>query len=265
MDFLPQRGRIRFVLVSPSHPGNIGSAARAIKTMGFNRLYVVSPRHPEYRTDLDAIAFSTHAVDVLQNSVCTETLLEALKDVSFACALSGYDREFGPPLADLQTSCEMVKARLEENPQEEIAFVFGTERSGLTNEEMMLCQLCTAIPANPECDSLNLAQAVQVTAYQAQQTLRGRALDAHANRFEGEPPASVEAIEGLYEHLEAAIIACGALNPERPKLMMPKLKRILSRSGLSAPDVDMLRGICAAIICPRAERSGRKTNKDGQQ
>lgn len=94
MDFLPQRGRIRFVLVSPSHPGNIGSAARAIKTMGFNRLYVVSPRHPEYRTDLDAIAFSTHAVDVLQNSVCTETLLEALKDVSFACALSGYDREF---------------------------------------------------------------------------------------------------------------------------------------------------------------------------
>lgn len=79
MDFLPQRGRIRFVLVSPSHPGNIGSAARAIKTMGFNRLYVVSPRHPEYRTDLDAIAFSTHAVDVLQNSVCTETLLEALK------------------------------------------------------------------------------------------------------------------------------------------------------------------------------------------
>ena len=260
MDFLPQRGRIRFVLVSPSHPGNIGSAARAIKTMGFNRLYVVSPRHPEYRTDLDAIAFSTHAVDVLQNSVCTETLLEALKDVSFACALSGYDREFGPPLADLQTSCEMVKARLEENPQEEIAFVFGTERSGLTNEEMMLCQLCTAIPANPECDSLNLAQAVQVTAYQAQQTLRGRALDAHANRFEGEPPASVEAIEGLYEHLEAAMIACGALNPERPKL-----KRILSRSGLSAPDVDMLRGICAAIICPRAERSGRKTNKDGQQ
>ena len=106
MDFLPQRGRIRFVLVSPSHPGNIGSAARAIKTMGFDRLYVVSPRHPEYRTDPDAIAFSTHAVDVLQNSVCTETLLEALKDVSFACALSGYDREFGPPLADLQTSCE---------------------------------------------------------------------------------------------------------------------------------------------------------------
>lgn len=93
MDFLPQRGRIRFVLVSPSHPGNIGSAARAIKTMGFDRLYVVSPRHPEYRTDPDAIAFSTHAVDVLQNSVCTETLLEALKDVSFACALSGYDRE----------------------------------------------------------------------------------------------------------------------------------------------------------------------------
>ena len=143
--------------------------------------------------------------------------------------------------------------------------VFGTERSGLTNEEMMLCQLCTAIPANPECDSLNLAQAVQVTAYQAQQTLRGRALDAHASRFEGEAPASVEAIEGLYEHLEEAMIACGALNPERPKLMMPKLKRILSRSGLSVPDVDMLRGICAAIICPRAERSGRKSKKDGQQ
>ncbi len=109
MDFLPQRGRIRFVLVSPSHPGNIGSAARAIKTMGFDRLYVVSPRHPEYRTDPDAIAFSTHAVDVLQNSVCTETLLEALKDVSFACALSGFDthRRSNISLRCSRTSCPL--------------------------------------------------------------------------------------------------------------------------------------------------------------
>lgn len=258
MDFLPQQERIRFVLVSPSHPGNIGSAARAIKTMGFSRLFVVNPRHADYRQQPDAIAFSTHAADVLTESVNTETLEEALKGVTLACALSGYDREFGPPLADLQTSCEIVKSRLQEDPQEEIAFVFGTERSGLTNEEIMLCQLCTAIPANPECDSLNLAQAVQVTAYQAQQTLRGRALDPHANRFEGEKPATVDAIEGFFKHLEQAMLACGALNPEQPKLMMPKLRRIFSRSGLSAPDVDMLRGICAAIICPKAERSGRK-------
>lgn len=261
MDFLPQQERIRFVLVSPSHPGNIGAAARAIKTMGFSRLYVVNPRHADYRQQPDAIAFSTHAADVLERSICTDSLEKALEGVSLACALSGYDREFGPPLADLQTSCEMVKARLQEDNFEEIAFVFGTERSGLTNEEIMLCQLCTAIPANPDCDSLNLAQAVQVTAYQAQQTLRGRSLDAHASRFEGERPATVEAIEGFMKHLEEALLACGALNPEQPKLMMPKLRRIFSRSGLSAPDVDMLRGICAAIICPKADRSGRKCKK----
>ncbi len=127
---------------------------------------------------------------------------------------------------------------------------------------MELCQLCTAIPANPECDSLNLAQAVQVTAYQLQQTLRGRALDAHAHRFEDEEPAKVEAIEGLFEHLEKAMISCGALNPQQPKFMMPKLRRILSRSGLSSSDVDMLRGICGAIICPREERAGRKTQRN---
>lgn len=262
MEFLPQQERIRFILVSPSHPGNIGSAARAIKTMGFERLYVVNPRFENYRTDPDAIAFSTHAADVLQNSVSTSTLLEALEGVSFACALSGYSREYGPPLMDLQASCEIVKKRLIASPTEEFAFVFGTERSGLTNEEMMLCQLCTAIPANPVCDSLNLAQAVQVTAYQAQQTLRGHSVDAHADRFETDAPATVEAIEGLYKHLEQALIACGALNPDRPKFMMPKMKRIFSRSGLSASDVDMLRGICAAVICPRVERSGRKTKNN---
>ncbi len=126
------------------------------------------------------------------------------------------------------------------------------------------CQLCTAIPANPECDSLNLAQAVQVTAYQAQQTLRGRALDAHASRFEGEAPASVEAIEGLYEHLEEAMIACGALNPERPKLMMPKLKKNFVCSGLRPMSICL--GYPALRLFVRgAERSGRKSKKDGQQ
>ncbi|WP_289077437.1 RNA methyltransferase [uncultured Parasutterella sp.] len=262
MEFVTHGGRIRFILVSPSHPGNIGAAARAIKTMGFDRLYVVNPRHEDYRENADALAFSTHATDVLKKSVSAPTLLEALDGVSFACALSGYDREYGPPLKDLQSSCEEVRDRLERFEDAEIAFVFGTERSGLTNEEMELCQLCTAIPANPECDSLNLAQAVQVTAYQLQQTLRGGALDAHAHRFEDEEPAKVEAIEGLFEHLEKAMISCGALNPQQPKFMMPKLRRILSRSGLSSSDVDMLRGICGAIICPREERAGRKTQRN---
>ena len=258
MEFIPYGGRIRFVLVSPSHPGNIGAAARAIRTMGFDRLYVVNPRFSDYRTHPDAVAFCTHAADVLEQSVCTKTLLEALEGVNFACALSGYDREFGPPLRDLQTSTEQVKALLEKNTTEEVAFVFGTERSGLTNEEIMLCQVCTAIPANPKCDSLNLAQAVQVTAYQLQQTLRGRSLDSHAHRFADESPAKIEAMEGFFAHLEQAMLSCGALNPDQPKQMMPKLRRIFSRSGLSASDVDMLRGICAAIICPKSQRSGSK-------
>ena len=154
--------RVRFVLCDPSLPANIGAAARAIKTMGFRDLWVVNPKHPDYREHPDAIALSTSSVDVLRESHSVATLTEALNGVTFAWALSGYDREYGPPIEELRSAASRACDFLASEPGD-IAFVFGTERSGLTNAEIEVCQGIAAIPADPESPSLNLAQSVQET------------------------------------------------------------------------------------------------------
>ena len=256
--------RVRFVLVEPSHPGNIGSAARAIKTMGFTDLRVVSPRVRDYKSDPEAVALATSSVDVLQSALTHDTLLDALDGVAQAYALSGYSREFGPPIEELRVSVAKAAAWLElprERTGGDIAFVFGTERSGLTNEQMNLCQTCSAIPANPLSPSLNLSQAVQITAYEMQLALLGdkdEELYSWQSRFDEGAAAPVAAIEGFFGHWEKAMIACGALNPEEPKNLMAMSRRLFARSGLRQNEVDMLRGICAAIILSKKERVGSK-------
>ena len=186
--------RVRFILCEPSHPGNIGAAARAVKTMGFRDLRVVAPREADFRTHEEAVAYATSSADVLENAKVHATLAEALEGVTWAWAMTGYDREFGP------------------------AFVFGCERSGLTNEEVMLCSGCAAIAADPESPSLNLAQAVQLAAYEMHMALldaegRPGGLYDWQSRFEGEAPATSEAIEGFFRHWEEAMTACGVKKP----------------------------------------------------
>ena len=241
MDIPQLASRVRFVLCEPAHPGNIGSAARAIKTMGFRDLRVVAPREPGYRTHEEAVAYAT----------------------TFAWALTGYDREFGPPMSPLRPAAERSVAWLDEM-EGDIAFVFGTERSGMTNEEVMLCQGCAAIAADPASPSLNLAQAVQITAYEMHMALM--AAEGHEgelydwqSRFEHEQPASVEAVEGFFRHWEEAMTACGVHDPANPKFLMPITRRLFGRSGLTQTEIDLLRGICAAIIRPKRERKGSKT------
>ena len=233
--------------------------------MGFTDLRVVSPKHPEYREHPDALALATSSADVLKKSTSYETLSEALGDVLFAFALSGYSREFGPPIEDLQTSVCRAASLLENSKSDsgKVAFVFGCERSGLTNEEMALCQICSAIAANPASPSLNLAQAVQITAYEMELALlkaenHARELYAWQDRFEHEMPAGVAALEGFFAHWEKAMTACGALDPNEPKNLMEISRRFFTRARLTQSDVDMLRGICAAVICPKRERIGRK-------
>lgn len=258
----PQSGRICFVLVRPSHPGNIGSAARAVKTMGFTDLRVVAPADPEYRKHPDAVAFSTSSVDVLENSRDYPTLEEALSDVALPFAMTGYSRRFGPKLETMRESAERAAVWADENAGPGVAFVFGCERSGLTNEEVGLCRFSTAIPANPLSQSLNLAQAVQIAAYEMHMALLARAhaagLYSWQERFEKDPAASAAAIEGLMRHWEQAMIACGAHKPEVPKNLMQMSRSIFSRALLTQSEVDLLRGICSAIICPRHLRAGRK-------
>jgi len=259
-DFSQHFQRVRFVLVEPTLAANIGAAARAIKTMGFTQLAVVRPKNAAYRSDPDAVALATGAADVLEASTHFDRLLDALSGVQLAIAMTGYDREFGPPLRDVRSAAIDSAAQLMKEPQGELAFVFGTERSGLSNADVLTCQWCAAIPANPDFASLNLAQSVQVAAYECQLALHGEsAVHSRQQRFEGdEPPAGVEALEKLYAHFEEVATVVGFHDPAEPKTLMVRLRRLINRARPTQTEIDLLRGVLAAVIQPRADRAGRK-------
>jgi tRNA/rRNA methyltransferase len=262
--FAALAARVRFVLVAPTHPGNIGAAARAVRTMGFARLAVVKPAMPDFRRHAEAVALAARAQDVLAAAEEHPDLRPALAGCTCAYAMTGYTREFGPPLIDLRAACRDAHDRLTSTASgttvsgrsTDIAFVFGTERSGLTNDEVALCQFSCAIPADPLRASLNLGQAVQVTAYEMRLALTP---DGPVSRFEDEPPAGVEALEGMYAHLEEALIALGYLDPEVPRKLLARLRRMLARAHPTLSEVDIVRGICAAIVQPKAQRIGSKS------
>lgn len=249
--------RIRFVLVEPSHPGNIGAAARAIRTMGFGRLAVVAPREPDFRNHPEALAFATHAAGVLHRSSVHERLPQALEGVRLSFAMTGYAREFGPPLTDLRSAAARVRAHVDAEPGD-VAFVFGAERNGLANDDVERCSACCAIAADAQAASLNLAQAVQVAAYECRLALAGGAIDSRLTPFGEAAPASHDRVEGMFAHLEQALTALGYLDPAQPKRLMSRLRRLLARAQPSDAEVDILRGIAAAIIERRSERIGRK-------
>ncbi len=253
----PDVDRVRFVLVSPSHPGNIGAAARAIRTMGFRHLAVVAPREPAFRCHEEAVAFATHGADVLRATTVHDTLAEALADVRLSFAMTGYAREFGPPLADLRSAAARARAHLANEPGA-VAFVFGAERNGLSNEDVERCSACCAIAADPQAASLNLAQAVQVVAYECRLALIGSAIDARLTPYSRDAAAAADRIEGMFTHLEQALVALGYLDSQQPKRLMSRLRRLLTRAQPSDAEVDILRGIAAAIIERRSERAGRK-------
>lgn len=256
--------RVRFILADPSIPANIGSAARAIKTMGFRSLWVSNPRVRDYKADPEAIRLATQADDVLAESHRTDTLLEALEGVRFAWALSGYDREYGPPICELEQAAAASASILAASDgaageSGDIAFVFGTERDGLANSEVLLCQGIAAIPASSEMTSLNLAQAVQVCAYEMRRALRSARGEAGQllpweTRFRKDPPAGARAIEGLMGHLEQALAAVGMAAPGDHRKMMERLRTIFDRAAPSDEEVVLLRAICAAVVKPRTKR-----------
>jgi tRNA/rRNA methyltransferase len=171
--------------------------------------------------------------------------------------MTGYTRQFGPPLVDLRGACVDGAHRITAPGAEgDIAFVFGTEKSGLTNDEVAICQMSCAIPADPVRASLNLAQAVQVAAYEMRLALTSA---PPSDRFEAEPTAGVDALEGMYRHLEEALVSLGYLDPDVPRKLLARLRRMLSRAQPTASEVDIVRGICAAIITPKAQRIGSKS------
>ncbi|MCD2516089.1 RNA methyltransferase [Massilia sp. G4R7] len=235
--------RLRFVLVETSRAGNVGSVARAMKTMGFSDLVLVAPRCADPLHDAEAVAFASGAGDVLQNARIVGTIQEALEGCNFAAAVSARLREFSPPVWTPRAFSVHVAGRGELRP----ALILGNERVGLPNEIVEGCNVLINIPANPDYSSLNLSQAAQVLAYEARMAAAGDTVDERGVGFHGDA-ASVTQIDGMYAHLEEALVAVGFLNANNPKKLMPRLKRLFSRTGLETEEVNILRGIARAII-----------------
>ena len=225
---------IRIVLCRPSHPGNVGAAARAMKTMGLTDLRLVAPeRFPAP----EATWMATNAGDVLERATVHETLLDSIKDCAAAFAMSARGREWSPQVLDVRTAA--LRAREIEGP---VAFVFGNETAGLTNDEMFACQYLVHIPASREFSSLNLAQAVQVVAYELRM-----ALDVAIPFSRVEKLATVEDLEGLYAHLEEAAVTSGFMTPA--SRLRERWRRLFSRvPGLEREEVNILRGLLKALL-----------------
>jgi tRNA/rRNA methyltransferase len=225
---------IRFVLCRPQHPGNIGSAARAMKTMGFTDLRLVAPeRYPAP----EAQWMATNAGDVLQNARVCPSLKETLDDCVATFALSARGREWSPQVLDVRTAA--ARAR---EAAGDVAFVFGNEQAGLTNDELFACQHLVHIPASKDFSSLNLAQAVQVVAYELHM-----AADVAIPSARSLPLATVEDLEGLYAHLEDAAMKSGFMTPQ--SRLRERWRRLFSRvPGFEREEVNILRGLLKALL-----------------
>ena len=227
---------IRIVLCQTSHPGNIGAAARAMKTMGLSRLYLVRPRKFPHA---ESYAMASGATDVLENIVVCETLEQALQGCSLVIGLTARKRELSH---DAISPREAAAEALVIATSQEAALVFGGETSGLSNEELILCQRLAHIPANPEYSSLNLAAAVQVLAYELY--MAAEAPQAAVKRLQ---LATHDEVEGFYIHLEQTLIDIGFLDPALPKRLMSRLRRLFTRARLQKEEVNILRGILKSI------------------
>jgi tRNA/rRNA methyltransferase len=233
-----------FVLVEPSHPGNVGAAARALKTMGFSRLVLVAPRVAHVKTDAEAIAMASGADDVLASATIVPTLVDALAGVQWSVALTARMREYGPPQMAPRTAASEA---CRHTAGGDVAFVFGNERTGLSNEHVERCSALAHIPANPAYSSLNLAQAVQVLAYELRLAYLGDNADLPSGGGAAARAASDE-IERMFVHLENALIALEFLDPANPKKLMSRLRRLFARAGLEREEVNIVRGIAKHIL-----------------
>ncbi|WP_342451119.1 RNA methyltransferase [Piscinibacter koreensis] len=228
----------RFVLVGTSHPGNIGAAARALKVMGFGDLVLVAPRFADAHRQAEAVAFASGATDVLERVRVVPTLVEALGGITFVCATAMTPRDFGPPTHAPRAFFPELAERAHR-----VAFVFGSERFGMPNRDVYACHACLSIPTAPDYGSLNLAQAVQLIAYEWRQALGGFELPRPV-----EPGrADAVAIDGLLGHWARALVRLGFLDPLVPRKLMPRLQQLANRAELTGEELHILRGVARAI------------------
>ena len=328
--------KTRFILINPSHAGNVGAAARAMKVMGFDDLVLVAPRWANVLRREETIQRASGALDVLGKARIVETLDEALEGMTHLCATAMTPRDFGPPtaaprghfetllqnkehsihcgqglqaentgkigqnsaaglLAAIATHSALPQACASPSPQG-IAFLFGSERFGMRNEDVYRCHVCLSIPSNPQFGSLNIGAALQVIAYEWRLALGGfatatatrnsgaaaaAAAALHADPAQDQAPAPAPAsvlasasaseepdaapqgnladarqVAGMLAHLEQSLTAIGFLDPAAPKKLMPRLNQLFNRAGVTQEEIHILRGVAKATLALAARTKG---------
>lgn len=230
---------VRIVLVNTSHTGNIGSAARAMKTMGIKDLVLVDPVQPP---DSHTSALAAGATDILGNLKIVDTLQEAIADCGLSIAASARSRTLSWPMVGPR---ECGKKVVEEGEKHKVALVFGRENSGLTNEELQQCQFHVHIPANPDYSSLNLAMAVQTLSYEVRMNFLEKEGQQY-EPFEADYPNSAQ-LEGFYQHLEETLEHTGFIIKQHPGQVMSKLRRVFNRARPESHELNILRGVLTSI------------------
>src|SRR3954451_11955596 len=238
MNNLAPLDNVRVVLSHTSHPGNIGGAARAMKTMGLSNLYLVNPKS---FPDIDAERRAAGAGDILNKAQVCGNLGEALSGTVFAAAITARRRDLSHEAFNARQGALNLISYATQN---QVAIVFGTEISGLTNEEVSKCQIVVHIPADPSYSSLNLASAVQVLAYE----LRMALVEANSSGPLVSPaaPVTLDDVELLLIHLERVATRSGFLDPAEPKRLMQRMRRMVARTRLEREELNILRGILSA-------------------
>jgi tRNA/rRNA methyltransferase len=247
----------RFILIEPSHNGNVGAAARAMKTMGFDELMLVAPRDPKVLNRDETIQRASGATDVLAKTQIVAKLDDALHGVNHLCATAMTARDFGPAtyaprvyfdlLLNKERSVQYLSGLEGDFPSKndlKLAFLFGTERFGMTNEDVYRCHAALSIPTNPKYGSLNLASAVQLIAYDWREALGGYGIAPSQER----DLADAAAVSGMLAHWERALVHMGFLDPQAPKKLMPRLNDLFNRAALREEEIHILRGVAKAML-----------------
>jgi tRNA/rRNA methyltransferase len=237
----------RFILIQPSHAGNVGAAARAMKVMGFDDLVLVKPRWDDVLERDETVERASGAVDVLKKARAVDTLEEALDGITHLCATVMTARDFGPPTRTPREHLEPLG-----KTGASVGFLFGSQRYGMRNEDVYRCHAALQIPTDPDYGSLNLAAAIQVIAYEWRQALGGFG----AAQSEPAPAADAQAVAGLLRHWEQALVDIGFLDPTAPKKLMPRLNQLFNRAQPTPEEVHILRGVAKAMA-----DAAKKTNR----
>ena len=234
--------RTRFILIETSHAGNVGAAARAMKVMGFDDLVLVRPRWPNVLRKEETIQRASGANDVLAKARVVDTLDEALDGVTHLCATAMTPRDFGPPTRSPRE--HFAPLLLTPGEFHCVAFLFGSERFGMKNEDVYRCHVALSIPTAPGFGSLNLGSAIQVVAYEWRLALGGFAAQQPAAPAE---KADAQQVAGMLAHWEQALTVIGFLDPDAPKKLMPRLNQMFNRAGLQQEEIHILRGVAKAM------------------